>query len=263
MAKVLAARTEETFEFNRYFQSVGISPALSKKLCGALIKDFGNFNSNEDIEQGCRKRFLLNLMKNVTHDFHRESATHLFFSYYSSTSAIRAFHPFKDKAFEGYLLSCGHLAASNSEGQICEWNRFLEGNQSSSRGVVVSATGDAPCSGIINFRVEPKTERAFEILAERLVISMNRLSTTIFESALESLDRRIRSVGLQPVALSVRTISSSEGVQSWRQRTVRTPKSSHAMVISAAHELGVSGFGMATYLFNSHFSEFIAANDAI
>jgi hypothetical protein len=250
------AANNDDFQFSRWNSHT--SPAsinIAGLVIGALCSEHRpseRFGPTSAISQGVelRERLVLNLLRCAVHDFHRSSSTHLFFSFYSASCAVRAFHAFKDKAFTTYLIESGKLAVESEVDQISEWNAFLEGEARNSGVPVAPAAGEVPCSGIINFRLDPSNATLVELLLSEMSISFNRLAVMAFGESTKSLDLVIRRTGVSALGNEVRKLGQCVDPLTWKQKTVRVPKSSHAVLIGIAHELAVSVSALATYLFN-------------
>ena len=147
-------------------------------------------------------------------------------------------------------MSCRRLASVNDEGKIREWNRYLEGRASEDINTIVPMGGEAPCSGVVNFKIDPVVAGAWDNLVLQMAASLNKVSRFVLDKSIPLLDNYWCQLGNDGMAKSIRQYANPESTRYWRQYTVRVPQETHGVLIGIGHELRVSTSTISTFAFN-------------
>jgi hypothetical protein len=218
--------------------SAAYAASLSQKRSGA-----------EDVDLELRKKLVWNLARCATHDYHKPSQTHLFFGYYAASCAVRSFHPFREKAFEVYLILANRLAMATDDSMIRGWIKYIEGNCSGPDFETHSADRDLPCSGVINFRLDNNTTDGLRRIGVELAMSLNKTTESIFAKIIPSIRKDIRREGVEKFSANIRHFY--ENSSSWQQHTVRISKPTHAVLLAIGQELSASVSSVASYIISN------------
>lgn len=197
----------------------------------------------EDMER--RVRLVMSLLKHARHDFHRPSETHIYFCFYATHAAVRSFHPYKDRAFAEYVIQANRVAMAE-DANIEEWLEFITSPDDA------LPAAESPCSGVVNFRLSSASQEEMLVHSRDRALSLNRLSISAFKQTTSELRKVLKQQGVEKVGLTVRKFYDALADEQTHQHTVRVGIAAHALIISLAHELGISSSAMASYLIHMY-----------